>query len=189
MADLLGSILSSMEKPPSLGDQETRRKARGEDPKFTTAFPRPVLRTALFLLGMMPPLEPRKTPHRPLLRPSESLKGLPARPLSLADDDWLPKTWLRPPASFSLPWPSAVLVSNWPVRPPVRCWRVLIGKAPPTPPHSFLLRLGDGVLRFPDRTYLQVYSDWVQGTFVYNPFTSISYLNLKLYLLNVVGPS
>uniref|UniRef100_A0A8C6FIJ0 Sperm associated antigen 7 n=1 Tax=Moschus moschiferus TaxID=68415 RepID=A0A8C6FIJ0_MOSMO len=28
MADLLGSILSSMEKPPSLGDQETRRKAR-----------------------------------------------------------------------------------------------------------------------------------------------------------------
>uniref|UniRef100_A0A8C7EV02 Sperm associated antigen 7 n=1 Tax=Neovison vison TaxID=452646 RepID=A0A8C7EV02_NEOVI len=28
MADLLGSILSSMEKPPSLGDQESRRKAR-----------------------------------------------------------------------------------------------------------------------------------------------------------------
>ncbi|XP_068919309.1 sperm-associated antigen 7 isoform X2 [Petaurus breviceps papuanus] len=28
MADLLGSILSSMEKPPSVGDQETRRKAR-----------------------------------------------------------------------------------------------------------------------------------------------------------------
>ncbi|KAB0389446.1 hypothetical protein E2I00_012509 [Balaenoptera physalus] len=28
IADLLGSILSSMEKPPSLGDQETQRKAR-----------------------------------------------------------------------------------------------------------------------------------------------------------------
>ncbi|XP_028911235.1 sperm-associated antigen 7 [Ornithorhynchus anatinus] len=28
MADLLGSILSSMEKPPSVGDQESRRKAR-----------------------------------------------------------------------------------------------------------------------------------------------------------------
>nr|KAF6417255.1 sperm associated antigen 7 [Molossus molossus] len=28
MADLLGSILSSMQKPPSLGDQETRRRAR-----------------------------------------------------------------------------------------------------------------------------------------------------------------
>ncbi|XP_069775879.1 sperm-associated antigen 7 homolog [Narcine bancroftii] len=28
MADLLGSILSSMEKPPTVGDQETRRKAR-----------------------------------------------------------------------------------------------------------------------------------------------------------------
>ena len=48
MADLLGSILSSMEKPPSFGDQESRRKARGEDPKFTTAFLRPVLRTARF---------------------------------------------------------------------------------------------------------------------------------------------
>lgn len=29
MADLLGSILSSMEKPPTVGDQESRRKARG----------------------------------------------------------------------------------------------------------------------------------------------------------------
>ncbi|XP_047665570.1 sperm-associated antigen 7 homolog isoform X2 [Tachysurus fulvidraco] len=28
MADLLGSILSSMEKPPTVGDQESRRKAR-----------------------------------------------------------------------------------------------------------------------------------------------------------------
>ncbi|XP_068129997.1 sperm-associated antigen 7 [Hyperolius riggenbachi] len=28
MADLLGSILSSMERPPQVGDQETRRKAR-----------------------------------------------------------------------------------------------------------------------------------------------------------------
>ncbi|MGH0184812.1 UNVERIFIED_CONTAM: hypothetical protein FKN15_015963 [Acipenser sinensis] len=28
MADLLGSILSSMEKPPSVGNQESRRKAR-----------------------------------------------------------------------------------------------------------------------------------------------------------------
>ncbi|XP_039603136.1 sperm-associated antigen 7 homolog [Polypterus senegalus] len=28
MADLLGSILSSMEKPPSVGDKESRRKAR-----------------------------------------------------------------------------------------------------------------------------------------------------------------
>ncbi|KAK1153290.1 hypothetical protein AOXY_G29665 [Acipenser oxyrinchus oxyrinchus] len=28
MADLLGSILSSMEKPPSIGNQESRRKAR-----------------------------------------------------------------------------------------------------------------------------------------------------------------
>ena len=47
MADLLGSILSSMEKPPSLGDQESRRKARGEDPKSATAFLRPVFRTTL----------------------------------------------------------------------------------------------------------------------------------------------
>lgn len=29
MADLLGSILNSMEKPPTVGDQESRRKARG----------------------------------------------------------------------------------------------------------------------------------------------------------------
>lgn len=58
MADLLGSILSSMEKPPSLGDQETRRKARGEDPKFTSAFLHPVLRTALFPLWTLPPLQP-----------------------------------------------------------------------------------------------------------------------------------
>ncbi|KAG8431860.1 hypothetical protein GDO86_019710 [Hymenochirus boettgeri] len=29
MADLLGSILSSMERPPQVGDQESRRKARG----------------------------------------------------------------------------------------------------------------------------------------------------------------
>ncbi|CAB1413745.1 unnamed protein product [Pleuronectes platessa] len=29
MADLLGSILSSMEKPPTVGDKESRRKARG----------------------------------------------------------------------------------------------------------------------------------------------------------------
>ncbi|KAG8543427.1 hypothetical protein GDO81_024677 [Engystomops pustulosus] len=28
MADLLGSILSSMERPPQVGDQESRRKAR-----------------------------------------------------------------------------------------------------------------------------------------------------------------
>lgn len=48
MADLLGSILSSMEKPPSLGDQESRRKARGEDPKFKTAYLCPVLGTTLF---------------------------------------------------------------------------------------------------------------------------------------------
>lgn len=47
MADLLGSILSSMEKPPSLGDQESRRKARGEDPKFTTAYLRQILGTTL----------------------------------------------------------------------------------------------------------------------------------------------
>lgn len=58
MADLLGSILSSMEKPPSLGDQETRRKARGEDPKFTTGFLRPVLRTALLPLWTTPPSQP-----------------------------------------------------------------------------------------------------------------------------------
>lgn len=32
-----------------------------------------------------------KDPHRPLLRPSESLKGLPARPLLFADNDWLPQ--------------------------------------------------------------------------------------------------
>lgn len=31
MADLLGSILNSMEKPPTVGDQESRRKARGTD--------------------------------------------------------------------------------------------------------------------------------------------------------------
>lgn len=31
MADLLGSILSSMEKPPTVGDQESRRKARGKN--------------------------------------------------------------------------------------------------------------------------------------------------------------
>lgn len=48
MADLLGSILSSMEKPPSVGDQESRRKARGEAPKSTTAYLRPVLGTTLF---------------------------------------------------------------------------------------------------------------------------------------------
>lgn len=149
MADLLGSILSSMEKPPSLGDQETRRKARGEDPTFTTAFLRPVLRTAFFLLWMMPSPEPLKTFHRPHPRPSESPKGLRSRPLPLADDDWLPKARLQPPAFFSLPWPSAVLVSNWPIRPPVRCWKVLTGRTPPTPPHSFLFRLGDGVLRIP----------------------------------------
>lgn len=29
MADLLGSILNSMEKPPTVGDKESRRKARG----------------------------------------------------------------------------------------------------------------------------------------------------------------
>lgn len=56
MADLLGSILSSMEKPPSLGDQETRRKARGEEPKFTSAFLHPVLKTALLSLWTMPPI-------------------------------------------------------------------------------------------------------------------------------------
>uniref|UniRef100_A0A8C3HUS7 Uncharacterized protein n=1 Tax=Chrysemys picta bellii TaxID=8478 RepID=A0A8C3HUS7_CHRPI len=28
--DLLGSILSAMERPPGLGDQETRRRARGQ---------------------------------------------------------------------------------------------------------------------------------------------------------------
>uniref|UniRef100_A0A1B8XSH7 Uncharacterized protein n=1 Tax=Xenopus tropicalis TaxID=8364 RepID=A0A1B8XSH7_XENTR len=28
MADLLGSILSSMERPPQVGDQESRRKAK-----------------------------------------------------------------------------------------------------------------------------------------------------------------
>uniref|UniRef100_A0AAY5EQ40 Sperm-associated antigen 7 homolog n=1 Tax=Electrophorus electricus TaxID=8005 RepID=A0AAY5EQ40_ELEEL len=34
MADLLGSILSSMEKPPTVGDQESRRKARGTHISF-----------------------------------------------------------------------------------------------------------------------------------------------------------
>ncbi|OCT59595.1 hypothetical protein XELAEV_18001017mg [Xenopus laevis] len=31
MADLLGSILSSMERPPQVGDQESRRKAKDEE--------------------------------------------------------------------------------------------------------------------------------------------------------------
>lgn len=55
MADLLGSILSSMEKPPSLGDQESRRKARGEDPKLTAAHLSPAPGTTLPPLWTMPP--------------------------------------------------------------------------------------------------------------------------------------
>ncbi|XP_069499858.1 sperm-associated antigen 7 [Ambystoma mexicanum] len=34
MADLLGSILSSMERPPTVGDQESRRKAREQAAKM-----------------------------------------------------------------------------------------------------------------------------------------------------------
>ncbi|KAI4880075.1 hypothetical protein NFI96_013383 [Prochilodus magdalenae] len=34
MADLLGSILSSMEKPPTVGDQESRRKAREQQARL-----------------------------------------------------------------------------------------------------------------------------------------------------------
>ncbi|XP_037544047.1 sperm-associated antigen 7 homolog isoform X2 [Nematolebias whitei] len=34
MADLLGSILNSMEKPPTVGDQESRRKAREQAARF-----------------------------------------------------------------------------------------------------------------------------------------------------------
>ncbi|XP_014444575.1 sperm-associated antigen 7 isoform X1 [Tupaia chinensis] len=48
MADLLGSILSSMEKPPSLGDQETRRKAREshlQQARRTTVQPKPSIIT------------------------------------------------------------------------------------------------------------------------------------------------
>lgn len=76
MADLLGSILSSMEKPPSLGDQESRRKARGEDPKFTTAYLRPILGTTLFPLWIMPP-PTLKTPPQAT---SETLR-VPKRPV------------------------------------------------------------------------------------------------------------
>jgi hypothetical protein len=71
MADLLGSILSSMEKPPSLGDQESRRKARGEDPKFTTAFLYSVLGNAL-----SPPVDdaPSRTLEVSSQAPPETLR-------------------------------------------------------------------------------------------------------------------
>lgn len=75
-----------------------------------------------------------RPPHRPLRRPPESLKGLPARPLLLAGGDWLPQAQRRlPPLPY---WPSAVLVSNSPASPPVRRCRALIGWLPPAPGRS-----------------------------------------------------
>ena len=80
MADLLGSILSSMEKPPSLGDQESRRKARGEDPKLTSAFLHPVLRSATLSSRGGAASSTLKDPSQAPSETPQSLQGLPAYP-------------------------------------------------------------------------------------------------------------
>lgn len=72
-----------------------------------------------------------RPPHRPLWRPPESVKGLPARPLFLAAGDWLPGAELQPPASCLLAFRSPCFqFAGGPARPPLSCSDWLAASSP-----------------------------------------------------------